>query len=299
VTPLDSLHRRLHRAFRDSSERFRGFDRSRQITWGTDTRAAGARYDWEGSRRGTAANPQVIFQYTLSGRGEFIARKKTWSVGPEHGFLALFPSSHRYFLPADSHQWTFFWFIVRHPLIVERIRQLLTEEEPVQWLPQASAATEAAAALFEAACASRLRYTWNFEERLFTWLWALERELYHRRYPTEPREHLLEGTRRLVLRRLERPPSGAELAEAHGLDRSAFCRKFRIITGGSPSAFVMEVRLEEALKRLRTGAKLETIAAQTGFADANHFCKVFRRHFLSSPGAYRELISGINRNLQM
>jgi len=61
----------------------------------------------------------------------------------------------------------------------------------------------------------------------------------------------------------------------------------------------MEVRLEEALKRLRTGAKLETIAAQTGFADANHFCKVFRRHFLSSPGAYRELISGINRNLQM
>jgi len=64
---------------------------------------------------------------------------------------------------------------------------------------------------------------------------------------------------------------------------------FKAKTGISPAAFVTEVRLKEALKLLRTPAKLEDVAAQTGFADANHFCKVFRRHFHTSPGAYRHL----------
>jgi transcriptional regulator GlxA family with amidase domain len=37
-----------------------------------------------------------------------------------------------------------------------------------------------------------------------------------------------------------------------------------------------------------TDEKLETIARQTGFADANHLCKVFRRHLQVSPGEYRK-----------
>jgi transcriptional regulator GlxA family with amidase domain len=89
---------------------------------------------------------------------------------------------------------------------------------------------------------------------------------------------------------LSQPPSAAELADMNQLDRTTFSRKFKARTGLSPAAFVTEVRLEEALKLLRTDAKLEEVAASTGFADANHFCKVFRRHFHSSPGSYRRLI---------
>jgi len=89
---------------------------------------------------------------------------------------------------------------------------------------------------------------------------------------------------------LHNPPSAAELAETYQLERTTFSRNFKATTGISPSAFITEIRLEEAVKLLRTEAKLEEVAASTGFADANHFCKVFRRHFHSSPGSYRRLI---------
>jgi len=288
---FDLFHRRLRRAFAPSGEAFLSFDEGRQIGWGYDTQKAGSPYSWDGMRRGISARqPRVLFQYTLSGRGGYAEGGKTWSLGPEQGFTVLLPSSHRYFLPADSSHWTFFWFMLRHPLVEERIGKLRRKEAAAQNWPHESAALQAAAALFEAACAGQLRDIWSFEERVFAWLWETERELYRRRYPADEREQLLEKTRRFVLRRLERSPSGADLAEAHGLERTRFCRKFKMTTGQSPAAFVTAVRLEEALKLLRTGPKLEEIAARTGFADANHFCKVFRRHFHSSPGAYRKLV---------
>lgn len=59
-------------------------------------------------------------------------------------------------------------------------------------------------------------------------------------------------------------------------------------TGHTPAACVLELRLSEARRRPReTSAPLKDIAAATGFADANHLCKAFRRHFHLSPGAYR------------
>jgi transcriptional regulator GlxA family with amidase domain len=48
------------------------------------------------------------------------------------------------------------------------------------------------------------------------------------------------------------------------------------------------VRLQEVSRRLvHSKEKLEAIARATGFADANHLCKVFRRHRHLSPGEFR------------
>jgi AraC-like DNA-binding protein len=292
VTTLDAFHRGIRRAFQARSESFRAFGPGLQLAWGYETRRAGSRYHWEGSRRGEdKRRPRVLFQYTLAGRGEFGTKEQAWTLGPEDGFIALLPSGHHYLLPDDSAHWSFFWFIVQHPLLAERVRKMLRREEPVQRWPHDDHEIRAAAMLFTSACAGQLRHIWNFEERIFGWWWAVESALHHRRYPTDQRRQLLEKTRRIVLKRLERPPSGSELAEAQGLERSTFSRKFKAVTGLSPMAFVTEVRLEEALKLLRTKLKLEAIAAQTGFADANHFCKVFRRHFHSTPGGYRDLVA--------
>ncbi len=50
-----------------------------------------------------------------------------------------------------------------------------------------------------------------------------------------------------------------------------------------------QVRLEAAARHLaESDDTLDTIAAQTGVADANHLCKVFRRHYHLSPGTYRK-----------
>jgi AraC-like DNA-binding protein len=202
----------------------------------------------------------------------------------------LLPSAHRYYLPADSESWTFFWLVVQHPFVSDRVRQLRDVEDAVQRWDVGSAPLEAAAALFESACLGKLRDVWTFEAMLFSWLLETERELHARRYPRDERQRLLDETRRLVRDRVRQPPGIAELAGIHRMERTTFSRKFKAATGLTPAAFVTEVRLEEALKLLRDDAKLDDIAAETGFADANHFCKAFRRRFHSSPGAYRRLI---------
>ena len=102
---------------------------------------------------------------------------------------------------------------------------------------------------------------------------------------------MLGEVRRYTLRNLERSLEIGELAEQHGMSRSNYSHKFKSVTGFSPASYVQTVRLEEAAHRLmRSDLKLEAIALQTGFADANHFCKVFRRRFHLSPGEFRRQI---------
>jgi AraC-like DNA-binding protein len=286
-----ALHRRILQAFQASAQYFLSFDPRRQIAWGCETRRAASGYHWDGMNRGVpSGQPRLLFQYTLAGRGEYAERQKRWTLGPNDGFTVVIPSPHRYYLPADSGYWFFFWFIVQHPFVTKRIRQLRSKEDAVQNWPATSPALELAVMLFEAACLGQLRDVWKFEERLFAWLLETERELHHRRYPRDQRLKWLDQARRIVLEHLPNPPTVTQLADANRLERTTFSRKFKAGTGQSPASFVTEIRLEEALKLLRTEATLDEISSQTGFADANHFCKVFRRHFHSSPGAYRRLI---------
>jgi len=288
---LTLLHLRLRRAFQRHTESFLSFDGERQIAWGYEMRRKGDHYYWDGRKHAAVSNrSRVLFQYTLEGRGEYAEAGKLWPIGPGAGFMALLPGAYRYYLPEGSGHWTFFWLIVQHPFFCERIRALRREEAAVQAWKPGSAALESAAMLLESGCEGKLLDVWTFEKQLFSWLLEMEREMYHRRYPQDERQRLLDETRQMLRERLHNPPSAAELAERHHLERTTFSRKFKATTGISPAAFMTEVRLEEALKLLRTAAKLEEVAEKTGFADANHFCKVFRRHFHSSPGAYRRLI---------
>ena len=288
---LNALHRRIRRAFPGSASDFLSFEEKRQVAWGYETRKAADDYYWDGIERGIPKRQaRVLFQYTLEGHGEYAEGGKLWAIQPGQGFTVVLPSAHRYYLPDNSRQWTFFWMMIRHPFVTERVRECRAREAAVQeWMP-GTPALESAVMLFEALCSAHLREVWSFEERVIAWLLESERELHHRRYPETQRLELLEATRRVVLGRLDRPPSASELADAQKLERTTFSRKFKARTGLTPAAFVTKVRLEETLKLLRSPAKLEEIAARTGFADANHFCKVFRKHFHASPGAYRRLI---------
>lgn len=288
---LDPFHRRIRRAFQGSPRDFLGYDTKRQIAWGYESRRTAGDYYWDGMKRGLSSREsRVLFQYTLSGWGEYAEGKKMWAVEPGRGFTVILPSAHRYYLPESSNEWSFFWFIVQHPMVTERIRQLRKETVAVQSWQPGSPALETAATLFEGACRGQWRDVWAMEEVLFSWLLETERELHRRRFPQDERQRWLEETRRGVLGRLTRPPGMDELAAGQKMERTTFSRKFKAATGLAPAAYVLNIRLEEALKLLRTPAKLDEVARQTGFADANHFCKVFRRHFHSSPGAYRKLI---------
>ncbi len=76
-----------------------------------------------------------------------------------------------------------------------------------------------------------------------------------------------------------------------GLSRSQLHRRFAAVAGMSPTAFVIEQRLERAGQLLRgTDLTLEAIADRLGYRDVFFFAKQFKEKKGLAPGRYRQTL---------
>lgn len=82
----------------------------------------------------------------------------------------------------------------------------------------------------------------------------------------------------------------AELADAAGLSRSAFARRFTTLTGRPPLAYLGWWRMTLAARLLRqSDAPLSALARQTGYTSEYAFANAFKREYGIAPGRYRTL----------
>lgn len=80
----------------------------------------------------------------------------------------------------------------------------------------------------------------------------------------------------------------AALAELAGLSQSHYCRAFKASTGVAPYQWQLQARVERAKDLLlNTNGCLEDIAEATGFADAVHLGRTFRKMTGATPAAWR------------
>lgn len=77
------------------------------------------------------------------------------------------------------------------------------------------------------------------------------------------------------------------LAEKAGTSPRALVRSFRAVTGMTPHAYQLDLRVNAARERLRTGEALASVAHELGFYDQSHFHHVFKQHVAATPGEYR------------
>ncbi|MDR3709703.1 MAG: AraC family transcriptional regulator [Capsulimonadaceae bacterium] len=262
---------------------------------GLETRTAADRYDWHGLKRGgDPSRPSVLFQHTLSGRGEY--REGSGApvrVAPGMAFCAIIPSDHRYRLPTGWPPWTFRWAIVSHPYVVARIVELRKSLPAAITLDGDGGALAGRLARLLDGAHGLLRDEIAVEQAIFDFLFEYERAALAILHPAEDRERLLSWVRERIISNLQRRCDVEELAAGQSMSRSHFAHHFKTVTGQSPAHYITIVRLEEAIALMAAADQtLEAVAARTGFANANHLCKVFRRHFHMSPGQYRREILG-------
>jgi AraC family transcriptional regulator len=80
-----------------------------------------------------------------------------------------------------------------------------------------------------------------------------------------------------------------ELAALINLSPSHFSRAFKASTGMAPYRWQLDARIRQAQVRLiNTNDSLQEVAEATGFADAVHFGRTFRRLVGATPGAWRQ-----------
>jgi AraC-like DNA-binding protein len=78
-----------------------------------------------------------------------------------------------------------------------------------------------------------------------------------------------------------------EIADAAALSKYHLHRTFRATVGQPIHQYVLNVRLGQAMCRLRAGQPLKVVANETGFADQAHLTRAFRKHIGITPGSYR------------
>ena len=275
-------------------ERLARLERCGGTRWGPDalfhagleSRKDGDGYFWDGLKRGAPGQkPFAVFQATLGGAGVYEDDRGATRLEPGRAFLAVVPSAHRYHLPDQpGARWRFFWAVIRHPYIVERLAARQREAGAILELAPESLLMARASAL----CAGGFRDRFDEELALFSLLVEYERHVEGALRGGDAADPLEDAVRAFALLNLGRPVDVSEVARRHGMSRSRFSHRFKALTGESPARFLSGIRLEEAARRLaHDDETLNRIALATGFADANHLCKAFRRRFHTTPGAFR------------
>ncbi len=77
------------------------------------------------------------------------------------------------------------------------------------------------------------------------------------------------------------------IADAVGISRNRLHALFRQITGKTPFAYILNLRIEQAKRLIAAGEKtMAEIAAETGFCSQSHFTKAFRGATGETPRTY-------------
>ena len=258
-----------------------------------ETRTDPNSYYWDGMNRlGRNDHPLFFFQFTFAGLGQFeLYDNAPRQITPGCGFFAIIPSPHRYYLPEGSPGWTFGWLGIYHPYLLDRVKKQVEATGPVVELAPDDALTASALRLMRGAIKKDFRDRYAVELALFEFVFAYERWAHHASDLSGRRKRLLDDVRARVVAAMPEVVSVDAIAADYGMSRSHFSHHFRTCTGLTPAHFATEVRVHEATGLLRdTHEPLKQIADACGFANANHFCKVFRRFQHLSPAAYRDTV---------
>lgn len=240
-------------------------------------------YDWDGLKRGPARF--AIFQYTLAGEGALRFDGREQRLRPGDAMLVLCPHAHRYWRPAHSPAWTFWYLLVNGQEALRILLAIQARVGPVLHLapesPVVRRGEEILAELEEPHAPNpflRSRLAYDFVTRLAEDVFAPRRE----------ESPLVRELRRLLAEELATGTSLDALAARLRLSKFHLLRRFREETGTTPRQYQEELRLHQAMRLLRQPEyAVKEIAAATGFGDPGYFAKVFRRQLGCSPREFR------------
>ncbi|MCZ4094415.1 AraC family transcriptional regulator [Sinorhizobium psoraleae] len=242
-----------------------------------------AAYNWDGRKRGQT--PFTVLQHTIGGAGNLRYENRTYRLREGETLLLLVPHNHRYWLE-DGGRWEFFWISMNGEEALRIHRAILAVTGPVLKLQPETIE-------HLADCSLRLISGGETPGRASAIAYEAAMALYDDVFGSHPvfsqeyrtMHHVIDH----IMANLEKPLPVEELAKVSGLSRAHFSRVFAASEGMPPAEFVLQKRLQRAVKLLTKTADLpvKEVAIMSGFEDPNYFAKVFRRVFGASPTEFR------------
>lgn len=245
-------------------------------------------YRWE--NKIMKALPEYFFiQYTLSGCGIVEINGRVHKVDKGRAFLCSQDQPYLYYHnPAISDHWEFIWLGLSGlsgQLIFKSIQRDFGS------IVELSPASKTVTRMFKALEFSE-RQQWDSIVKLSvfatTFLLGLIEDL--RQANSLLSSGRMDEVLEYVRNHYQEAIDATTLSHQFGYSREHFTRLFKKWVGQTPGIFLSELRLEKAKELLRmTPLPLQTVAQQSGFANINYLCTVFRKQISVTPLQYRIL----------
>ena len=246
-------------------------------------RTSSMNYFWDGMKRGN--REFVLWQYTISGCGMLESEEGSFPIPEGSAFLLTIPEKHRYFLPASSESWEFFHLGFDGSEALRLARALREKYSPVSTRYAAESVVNTAKEL--------LQLTMNRIADDAAMVSTLSYKFFMNIVSTGNREYMPPEKDPIVLihnyclRHLADEITVDDLAAYAGYSRSHFHRVFLQLTGKSPHAYLLDLRVRTALRMLQNGnISVKEVSSACGFNDVSYFCKVFRNFCGTTPSSF-------------
>ena len=90
---------------------------------------------------------------------------------------------------------------------------------------------------------------------------------------------------------MQQPLNLLALAQAAGLSKRQFDRRFQAVTGQTPGQYLQQLRCEAARDLLQnSNLSIGDVAAAVGYSDGGYFTRIFRRLAGQTPGDFRRKV---------
>ena len=228
-----------------------------------------------------------ILQYTRGGHCRVKYRSadnetKTYDVGPEKCFFITNKQQFEFFNP-DNCFYDYIYISFRGEL-AEYVFDRILKKSPVHLLPHDSEVVKLFNTFFQKALHTNLDFC-ALRKIATDLLLELETQIcdHEKRQENDfRREAEVWATENIHIASVQ------SLAKHFQMSEKYFQVIFRKKCGMTPGKFLRELRLSHVMRLLAcTEIKLNEIAEITGFADASHLCRSFRKHAGITPNTFR------------
>ena len=238
--------------------------------------------------------PEGVLIYCIAGKGYYQSENRDWAV--QAGDLLYAPPDSHHLYWADGHQpWTIYWIHLAGPLLSHYEKLLgLIRNGPVRHLGireelildfnrvimnMPSPGDEATRWLcLQAAAVSLFGHLASLPVNM--------EDLVSAYGPIQKAIALMNDS-------LGQAFNMARFARAAGCSERHFLRRFRMVTGSSPSDWFIRQKIQRAGALLTIPhIRVKEVASRLGYEDPLYFSKVFRRLAGLSPEEYRKTFTG-------
>jgi AraC-like DNA-binding protein len=236
----------------------------------------------------------VLVHFIISGRGEFISKNQTYTLGPGDSFF-IFPNDIATYIADTNEPWRYRWIALKGDFALPFFNEIgISSKEPI------------------ARCLNIEGMNGLFDN-IFNSLESaqdscdMEAEGYTRVLLSKYMNHQNKVIQQLKISTVKIPPeidqalrwmklqymeaiSIQTLSSNLGYHRTHFSKLFKQIVGLSPMQYLINLRLERAASMLRGKEPytIEEIAFSVGLRDPLYFSKLFKKKFGFNPSSYRK-----------